>query len=185
MTEEMGGEGPDRSRPSAKPARPITQAYLQRAALHYLERYAAPAAQLRRVLSRRIERRCRELGADPRHFEAMLEAVVATCTRIELVDDRRFAEARATTLRRRGGSRRAIAAKLSAKGVSREIVAEASATSDEEELHAARIAARRKRLGPWCAKDRAERRQKDIAALVRTGFGLSIARMAIDGERDP
>lgn len=186
MTEEVADEdAAGGSRPLAKPARPITQAYLQRAALHYLERYAAPAAQLRRVLSRRIDRRCRESGASPRDFDEMLEAVVATCTRIELVDDRRFAEARATTLRRRGSSRRAVAAKLAAKGVARDIVAETTATSDEDELHAARIAARRKRLGPWSTKDRVERRPKDIAALVRAGFSLAIARAAIDGEREP
>ena len=50
----------------------------------------------------------------------------------------------------------------------------------QAELEAARIAARRKRLGPWSRGDRAAQRQKDIAALARAGFSLAIARAVID-----
>ena len=164
--------------------RRITPDYLQRAAMHYLERYSAPAAQLRRVLARKIALSCCHHGEDPAAHAAALDDVVSRCISSGLVDDQRFAEARAATLRRRGRSARAVAATLSAKGVGRELAARASSVGDEEELTAARKAARRKRLGPWSRGDRAASRQKDLAAMARAGFSITVARAVIDGAGD-
>lgn len=171
-------------RPARKAPRRISVDYLQRAAMHYLERYSAPAAQLRHVLQRKVAVSCRHHGDDPARFAGMLDDVVARCIASGLVDDRRFAEARAATLRRNGRSSRAIAARLSAKGVARELVTEASEGTEDEELAAARLAARRKRLGPWARGDRAADRQKHLAALARAGFSMTIARAVIDGASD-
>lgn len=180
-------EQDDRRGQGARPARVprrITPDYLQRAAMHYLERYSAPAAQLRRVLARKIALSCRHHGEDPAVHAAALDDVVSRCISSGLVDDRRFAEARAATLRRRGRSARAVAATLTAKGVGRELVAQTSSTGDAEELAAARKTAQRKRLGPWSRGDRAASRQKDLAALARAGFTMTIARAVIDGTGD-
>lgn len=182
MTEEGDRRGQG-ARPARAPRR-ITPDYLQRAAMHYLERYAAPAAQLRRVLARKIALSCRHHGEDPAAHAAALEDVVSRCIGSGLVDDRRFAEARAATLRRRGRSARAVAATLTAKGVGRELAARASSVGDAEELAAARKAARRKRLGPWSRGDRAASRQKDLAAMARAGFSITIARAVIDSDGD-
>ena len=182
MTEhgDKRGQG---ARPARAPRR-ITPDYLQRAAMHYLERYSAPAAQLRRVLARKIALSCRHHGEDPATHAAALDDVVSRCIGSGLVDDQRFAEARAATLRRRGRSARAVAATLTVKGVGRELAARASSVGDEEELTAARKAARRKRLGPWSRGDRAASRQKDLAAMARAGFSITIARAVIDGAAD-
>lgn len=167
---------------SGKPApRRIDAAYLRRAALHYIERYSVPTAQLQRVLLRKVERSCRHHELDPQAFRTMIDEIVASCVASGLVDDRRFAEARVQSLRRKGRSARAVAAGLAAKGVERGLVAEVIAADDDAELDAARIAAKRKRLGPWSRGDRAEQRQKHIAALARAGFSLAIARAVIDG----
>lgn len=152
--------------------------------MHYLERYSASEVQLRRVLQRKVERSCRHHGLDPAGFREMVEAAVAACVASGLVDDRRFAEARAASLRRKGRSARAVSAGLAAKGVARELVAATVQVTEEEEHAAARIAARRKRLGPWSSGDRAALRQKHIAALARAGFSLAIARAVIDGAGD-
>lgn len=181
MTDQRGGG----ARPVRVPRR-ITPDYLQRAAMHYLERYSAPAAQLRKVLARKIAQSCRHHGDTTAAHEAALEEVVARCVASGLVDDRRFAEARAATLRRKGQSQRAVAAKLAAKGVSRELVGEIAAAAAVDELAAARVAARRRRLGPWRAEDgRAAFRQRDLAALARLGFDYATARAVIDGEAEP
>jgi regulatory protein len=169
-----------KKRAAQRPPRRITPDYLRRAAKHYLERYAAPAAQLRRVLARKVATSCRHHGEEPGAFEAMLDEVMATCVSSGLVDDRRFAEGRAASLRRRGQSSRMVAAKLSAKGVGRELAAQASAMEADDELAAARIAAKRKRLGPWARGDRIASRQKDLAAMARAGFPMTIARAVID-----
>ncbi len=175
---------PRRKRTRRKAPRRIDAAHLQRVALHYLERYSASSAQLRRVLHRRIVASCRHHGDDPDSFAAMLEECLARCASSGLLDDRRFAEARAATLRRKGRSARAISTALAAKGIERGLIAEASATSDEAELAAARLAARRKRLGPWSRTDRTADRQKQLAALARAGFAMAIGRAVIDGPGD-
>ena len=178
MPSERDGEAAARGRPAP---RLVDAAYLRRAALYYLERYSAPAAQLQRVLQRKVERSCRHYDLDPQMFRTVVDEVVAACVASGLVDDRRFAEARAQSLRRKGRSARAVAAGLAAKGVERALVAEVAVASEDAELEAARIAARRKRLGPWSRADRAGLRQKHIAALARAGFSLAIARTVIDG----
>ncbi|MCV9935062.1 RecX family transcriptional regulator [Boseaceae bacterium BT-24-1] len=160
--------------------RRIDAAYLRRAALYYLERYSVPAVQLQRVLLRKVERSCRHHELDPQEFRAMVDEIVTSCVASGLVDDRRFAEARAQSLRRKGRSARAVAAGLAAKGVGRELVAETVVLDEEAELEAARVAAKRKRLGPWSRGDRAAQRQKHIATLARAGFSLTIARAVID-----
>jgi regulatory protein len=170
----------------ARVPRRISPAYLQRAALHYLERYSVPAAQLRRVMARKIALSCRHHGEDPAIHAAALDDVVARCIASGLIDDRRFAEARAVTLRRRGQSQRTVAAKLAAKGVSRELVAEVAVVEAADERAAARVAAKRRRLGPWRAEEaRAEFRQKDLATLARLGFDYATARAVLDEETEP
>lgn len=178
---EADDERKQQPRRERRPPRRITADYLQHAAMHYLERYAAPSAQLRRVLQRKIALSCRHHGDEQSRFDDMLDSVVARCVASGLVDDARFAEARAASLRRKGQSARAVAARLSAKGVTRDLVAQHSAVEPEQELAAARIAAKRKRLGPWSRGDRATNRQKDLAAMARAGFSMTIARTVIDG----
>ncbi len=183
MTDQKTGTG-QRDRPARVPRR-ITADYLQRAALHYLERYSVPAEQLRRVLARKIAMSCRHHGEDPALHADALDAVIARCVATGLVDDRRFAEGRAATLRRKGQSSRAVAARLAAKGVSRELVSELAVAEAGAEKAAALVAARRRRLGPW--RDAAQRgnyRQKDLATLARLGFDFATARAVVDGEAE-
>lgn len=184
MADQSASRGPGPR--TARAPRRITAAYLRRAALHYLERYSVPAAQLRKVLARKIAVSCRHHREEPSLHTALLDEVVAQCVALQLVDDRRFAEARAATLRRKGLSGRAVAGKLAAKGVERELAAEMSDTGTDTELAAARIAARRKRLGRWRRRDEAQNdpasRQRDLAVLARLGFSFAVARTVLDEE---
>ncbi len=171
MADQPAGTGQG-GRPARAPRR-ITADYLQRAALHYLERYSAPAGQLS----------CRHHGEDPARHTDALEAIIARCVATGLVDDRRFAEARAATLRRKGQSSRAVAARLAAKGVPRDLAGELAVAEAGAEKAAALVAARRRRLGPWReAGQRAACRQKDLTALARLGFDFATARAVIDGD---
>lgn len=174
----------DDGKPLRKPPRKVTPAYLQRAAMSYLERYASSAENLRRVLRRKVDKRCRLRGEDPAEFHEMIDEVVAKSLRSGLIDDARYAEARVATLRRRGGSARAIQAKLSAKGVGRSTIAAALDGEEGDEQEAARAFARRRRLGPYRPGERAPYRDKDLAALARAGFRFDLAREVIDGVRD-
>jgi regulatory protein len=169
--------------------RRATARHLENAALHYLERFATSAAHLRRVLLRRVERSARVHGTDREEGAAVVEALVARFERAGLVDDRVYAEGRAAALFRRGTAPRAIRATLRAKGVAGETVEAALATLDggggDLDLAAAAALARRRRLGPYRAPERrAERRDTDLAALARAGFGYDVARRVVDAD-DP
>ena len=175
----------DQARPgSEKPQpKPVDRAYLQRAALAYLERYATSVDNLRRVLLRKARRR---LGPGAQLDETQIQAieeVIAAAGRMDLVDDSRFALGRVTTLLRRGTSRRAMKARLVAKGVDGETIDKAIADAGSDDDAAARRLAQRRRLGPWRVTPDPDRRDRDLAALARAGFSFDVARRVIDGER--
>lgn len=166
----------------------LTAASVEKAALHYLKRFPASKAHLRRVLKRKAGRIETELGT--KEIDAMLDAAVAAMARRGLVDDAAFAKALAGSLHRRGDSRRLIARKLAQKLVPAEEIeaalGEIDGASEDPDLDAAWAYARRRRLGPFrLAERRAERRDKDMAALARRGFGYRIARAVIDADEVP
>ena len=168
--------------------RKLAPADLKDSALDYLGRYAASTARLRQVMKRRIQRSAKANELDPQPLLDELERVVATLTRTGLLNDEAFAEGRARSLNRRGGSRRQIAAKLSAAGVARATAASALAGMEEEmpgaEFAAAIAYAKRRRLGAFrTSRDETpERRRKDLMAMARAGFALDMARRALAGE---
>jgi regulatory protein len=183
-----GGAAPARD---ARPAPPVSAAWLERAALHYLERYSASAEMLRRTLLRRVEKRARAREEEPAAFAEMVEATVARAVSAGLVDDARFARARLATLRRRGASARGASAKLAATGVPRDEIAAAMAAERAEaaedpaaiEAEAARAYAKRRRLGPFRPPEtRAAHRERDLAALARAGFPYALARRTLEAE---
>jgi regulatory protein len=190
----VAGSGPGRRDTDAPPPKPISSSWLERAALHYLERYSASTEMLRRTLARRVEKRARLRGEDPAAFAEMIAATVARAVSAGLVDDARFTDTRLATLRRRGTSSRGVSAKLAAKGVSRDVV-EAAMQAEREAMpdgaaeaiedQAARAYAKRRRLGPYRRPDlRAAHRDRDLAALARAGFAYGLARRVIDMELD-
>ncbi|KQP76951.1 RecX family transcriptional regulator [Methylobacterium sp. Leaf111] len=185
------GAAPD-DRAEVKPPPPVTPAYLERAALHYLERYSASVAMLRQTLKRRVDKRCRLRGEEASAFAEAIEATVARAVGAGLVDDARFTAGRLAALRRRGASARALSAKLAAKGVSREQVASAMEAERETaeagvdlEAEAARAYAKRRRLGPWRRPGTREaHRDRDLAAMARAGFPYGLSRRVIEADPD-
>lgn len=170
-----------------RPARKATERYLDNAARWYVDRYGGTADSLRRALMRRVVRSVREHGTDREEGRAIVERVVQRLVAAGLVDDRTYARVKAAALRRRGDSARQVAAKLRAKGVDSALVAaaldEADGATAAPDLRAAARSAQRRRLGPW--RDparRADRRDRDMAALARQGFSLNVARAVIDAE---
>jgi regulatory protein len=167
-------------RPDAPP-KPLNADRLRKAALAYLERYAASTEQLRRVLTRRLQRAAAAGAAEIGPAE--IEGELARLTRAGLLDDAAFARMKAGSLARRGRSRRGIGLALRRLGVA-EAGEAALAGLDEDpvaELARAAAFARRRRLGPYRAPaERAERRQRDLAALGRQGFALAVARQVVE-----
>lgn len=174
-----------------KPPKPETPARIERAAMAHLRRFAASTADLRRVLRRRLSRaEARGLTIDRPALEAAIDDVIERFTARGLLDDAALTRGLVRSYRRKGLARRAIEHKLRGKGIDGDLIREALAASDEEagadpELEAAWRLARRRRLGPYRRADRAERRERDLAALGRAGFSYGTARAVVDAEAPP
>ena len=179
--------GPPKSgtRKKRRLPKPVTAARLEKAALAHIDRYATSAANLRQVLLRRVQRSARLHDTDRAEANAWVDAIIAKLLERQLLDDAAYARARANSLHRSGASRRKIAGMLQQKGVGRSDIAAALAALEVEygdsELVAAYNYARRRRLGPYRAQEaRDERRERDLAALARAGFGFDTARRVVD-----
>jgi regulatory protein len=162
---------------------PVDRAWLERVAREYLERYPTTAANLRRVLRRRIRTGVAKEGGDIGELDAIAEALVARLVELGAVNDAAFVEARVRTLLRRGKAPPAIRQALLAKGARREEIDPVLATvGSDATLEAAARLVRRRRFGPYHddPRVRRERRTKELQALARAGFRYDEAARVLD-----
>lgn len=161
----------------------------------HLQRFTASEFELRRVLKRRINRaEARGAEQDRAALEAAIDDIITRFKARQLIDDAALAKGLVRSYRRRGLARRAIEHKLRGKGIDSALVEAALAEwaerlSEEHphehvdpDLQAAWRLARRRRFGPYRRTDRAQRRDRDLAAMGRAGFTYGVARRVIDAE---
>lgn len=173
---------------SPKPALP-TATSLHAAAMSYLARFTATEAGLRGVLERRIDRWARTAGTEDRDALAAQIAtlrqaahqVVGQLAAAGLVNDAAYAEVRAAVLIRSGRSRRAVAARLTAKGVAPDVARAALPDDPDAELAAALVLVRKRRIGPYRRGDLPDptARRREMAMLARAGFPQPVAARAL------
>ena len=179
---------PERSagtRSKSRGPRKATANYLRNSALHYLERYATSSAHLRRRLMVKVARSAAAHGTDADAGAADVETLINRLEQMGLLDDDLFARTKARSLHQRGNSARAIHAALRDKGIDADMIEAALDSLREEtaqpEFVAALVYARKRRLGPYRAEEtRADKRDRDLAALGRRGFSYDLARRVID-----
>jgi regulatory protein len=158
-----------------RPPPPFDAEKLGELALAYVARFATSRARLGRYLTRKVKERGWE---GPGDAAAAIAALVEKQANLGFVDDRRFAEARADSLSRRGYGLRRVAQSLWYDGieaVDSEPVIDARAISAWD---TALAFARRRRVGPFAVmpvRDPRER-ERHIAAFLRAGHSLGIAR---------
>ena len=179
----MSGDPPADRR--GKPLRRPTPARLRNRALAYLERFPTARAHLRRVLLRRAapEAQAHEVALDA--LEADVDALLNDLERLGLLDDRRFAEAKARTLLERGRAPGRVRQTLRAKGVGTDTAAAALDSVEEREglneWQAIVAYARRRRLGPFRRGEPSpETLTRELAALGRAGFAYGPARRLVE-----
>ena len=176
---------------ASRPPRPASSApndaALHAVGLAYLARYAATEAGLARMLTRAVDRWARRALADGVDADAVaahaaqaraaVRGVVVRLAAAGAVSDAAFAESRTRSLVRGGRSRRAVAAHLAAKGVGAETARAALEAEEMDELAAALVFARRRRIGPFRVGD--EDRLRELAMLARAGFSQAVAKEAL------
>lgn len=162
----------------------IDPAYLERAAVHYLERFGSSSENLRRVLLRKVKRRLEPGEPVGEEIVAAIAGVVDRVVASGLVNDQFYAGSKASSLARRGTSTRLIRVRLAAKGVAPELITAAVEESGADDLALARRYAQRRRLGPWRTRPDQAAAAKDLAALCRAGFPYRIASAALNEPAD-
>ncbi len=191
----MGSTEEFKRAPARRVPRPLpepTAAYLQAAAMTHLARYAATEAGLTRVLRRKLDRWARQAEADPEVVAAVaargraaIAGIVARLAASGAVSDQAFAQSRARSLARAGRSHRAVGAHLASRGVPGALAEDAARRSPEQEMAAALIHARKRRLGPWRrAAPEPELRRRELANMARAGFAQDVARAALGMDAD-
>jgi regulatory protein len=183
----MSPETPSPPRvPSGRPA--PNEASLHEATLNYLARYATTERGLRQVLLRRIDRWARESADQDTASEhaaaakASVPAVIARMVELGLLNDAAFAENRARGLALNGRSRRAIAARLMAKGIDPAQARSVLGEGDDAEMVSALILARKRRIGPFRKAE--PDRDRELGVLARAGFPRDVALRALAMEQE-
>lgn len=191
MTDDPDGLGYDAGEAAGRPKREgrrrrrkMTEKRLHAIALAYLDRYEASEAGFRAILERRVAKAARAHDEDPSTYQPMIDAEVEKAVAAGFIDNRRFAENQVHQQRGRGASARAIHARLKAKGLAQDLIDQALTEDERDDEAAAWRYAQRRRLGPFRLKERAERRERDLAALCRAGFAFSLAARIVDGEAE-
>ncbi|MBL8710289.1 MAG: RecX family transcriptional regulator [Rhodospirillaceae bacterium] len=173
-----------------KPTR-VTSGDLETIALDYLARFATSQKRVADMLTRRIRRSAHFHGDDPEPMLAAVPGVIQSLVAKKLLDDAAFAGMKATSLTRRGGSRRQVSAKLAQFGVDSATREGAIAALNEEfgetDLAAAITYAKRRRLGPYRARhiagaERQAQERRDLAAMARAGFSFALARRVLQSD---
>ncbi|NTJ44841.1 regulatory protein RecX [Agrobacterium larrymoorei] len=145
--------------------------------IYRLERRMMTEKQLFDAITKKAKSKFDDIS--PTQIKSLAEAAVNFAYEIKALDDVAFAESATRTALRNGKSKRAIAQKLSMKGVDREVTA--AALEEADDLSSAVVLARKRRLGPFRRDESSDAKSlsKEMAALARNGYSFDIANRVL------
>lgn len=158
-----------------KAPRPLDEARLEELALAYVARFATSAAKLERYLQRKLRERDWEGEREPD-----VGRIIDKYQKLGYVNDVAYARAKSGSLLRRGYGPQRVDQALNHAGIVEEVREEVRG-SPAAERHAALALARRRGFGPFgrVPLDR-NKREKQLAAMLRAGHPLDSARKMVD-----
>ncbi len=176
---------------TAKKTKPVSKAYLERAALHYLGRFNSSHANLMRVLERKVRRRNEDNAPPSPEQLGWITLVADQCVAYGYVDDALYARQRFESLLRKGKPLRVIKQDLHYKGVpdaiAEAVIAEATRDPDmDPDLKAAAAYVRRRRFGAFRRADKTDERkiEKEKSAMMRAGFSYQMVKNIMASSED-
>lgn len=179
---------PEKEKRQKRPPKKITARYLHNAGLAYLERFPASSSHFKAVMMRRVDKSCRHHPDQDRQTCAgMVDELVEKFRAMGLIDDDAYLRGMVISLRRRGLSALAIKARLMQKGLPAPAIAaalEEQAQESGDDFAAALRLARRKKIGPFRPPHKEARRDKELAALARSGYSYDIAEKVLSTAPD-
>jgi regulatory protein len=153
-----------------RPLPPLDRVALERLALRYVERFATTRGKLAAYLMRKV----RERGWEGEAADSV--AIAERFAELGYVNDRLYAESKASAMARRGLGARRVSDALRHAGVQERDAAEIAPQIAERSIETALAFARKRRIGPF-AEVRADRDKaaKQVAAMVRAGHSPDLA----------
>jgi regulatory protein len=165
----------DAASPDAPTARMFSWA--RNSTIYRLGRRMHTEKQLFDAIARKAREKFAPIGEA--QAKALADSAVSFANENKLLDDKAYAEISSRSSMRSGKSKRAIAQKLSQKGVAKETAAMAAAEVDD--LYAGVVLARKRAFGPFRKVDLDEKRKsKELSAFARGGFGFDIGKMVFE-----
>ena len=137
-----------------------------------------------RELTEAIKRKAKQKfeGVNEEQLTVLAAVAVDYGHLMHALDDRSYAEVKVRSSVRNGKSKRAIAQKLSEKGIDRDTVEQSLAGADD--LRAGLAFARKRGFGACRVVLDDKRKAKELSAFARNGFGFDTARKVLEMERD-
>jgi regulatory protein len=177
MTQAPGANSSDDDLPTDAPSSGVPTArmfsWARNSTIYRLGRRMHTEKQLFDAIARKAREKFAPIGEE--QVKALAESAVNFASENQLLDDKAYAEIRSRSGMRSGKSKRAIAQKLSQKGVAKETAALAAAEVDD--LYAAVVLARKRAFGPFRKVALDEKRKgKELSAFARGGFGFDIGK---------
>lgn len=162
-----------------KPPKPLDSARLQELALAYVARFSTTQAKLEAYLQRKL----RERGWDEEDWPD-LSALSSRYVELGYIDDALYAKSKASSLLGRGYGSRRVDQALYAAGVGEGIRSDVA--PDEAARRQSVLAmVRKRRFGPFYRGElEKDRREKQIAALLRAGHGFDCVRAVMDAPNE-
>lgn len=155
--------------------------WARNATIYRLERRMMTEKQLFDAIARKAKQKF-EAVTDGQ-VKALADFAVKFAYDLNCLNDVAFAEISTRSAVRSGRSKRAIAQKLSAKGVARDTVATALENTDD--LLAAVIFARKRRFGPFRRDELDEKsKARELSAFARNGFSYEIGSRVFGMSQD-
>lgn len=163
----------DEETPQSDAPTPRMLSWARNSTMYRIERRMHTEKQLFDAIARKARQKFEDIGEV--QIRALAEFAVKFAYDNKALDDTAFAEMSTRSGMRGGKSRRAIAQKLSRKGVASGTVAAAVAEADD--FHAALVLARKRAFGPFRKGELDEKRKaKEFSAFARAGFSFDIGR---------
>jgi regulatory protein len=151
--------------------------WARNSAIYRLERRMMTEKQLFDAITRKAKEKFEDISAA--QLKAIADFAVKFAYDNKVLDDSAYAEISTRSAVRGGKSKRAIAQKLAAKGVSSDKVEVALEEADD--LYAAAIFARKRAFGPFRRVELDEKRKaKELSAFARNGFSFDIGRKVFE-----
>ena len=160
---------------------------LEKAAYYYLKRYSSSSENLKRILLKRVFRAQKFQQVDWDVTNNWIEEIIGKLKTIGIIDDREFADRKATIFNNQGNSKLMIRKKLENKGVEKKLIDESIKNLEKQILDPDFIAAirflERRKMGPYRhPNNRSEYRDRDLRSMARAGFAYSVAKQVLEAE---